>query len=142
MLKFLKNLLRLWCISLPNLKILLRNNNKPTLFLLFLSVIVMTSISNKHNVSLVHVWKSIKKNCFLLQKKNSALLEYTCLTNYKIGWEKSEIITTNQRYHQRLCLENWHIDSTHAPLNGDNGGVTSWRLFTPRQKKGSWLMSV
>ena len=86
--------------------------------------------------------KEHQKKLFSFAKKNSALSEYTCLTNYTIGWEKSEIITTNRRYHQRLCLENWHIDSTHAPLNGDNGGVTSWRLFTPRQKKGSWLMSV
>ena len=86
--------------------------------------------------------KEHQKMIFFLQKKNSALSEHTCLTNYTIGWEKSEIITTNRRYHQRLCLENWHIDSTHAPLNGDNGGLTSWRLFTPRQKKGSWLMSV
>ena len=40
-------------------------------------------------------------------------LEHTCLTNHTIGW----------RYHQRLCLEAWHINSAHAPLNRDDGGL-------------------
>ena len=31
--------------------------------------------------------------------------------------------TTNRRYHQRLCLEAWHINSAHAPLNRDDGGL-------------------
>ena len=56
-------------------------------------------------------------------KKNSALLEHTCLTNHTIGWDNSKIITTNRRYHQRLCLEAWHINSAHAPLNRDDGGL-------------------
>ena len=33
------------------------------------------------------------------------------------------IITTNRRYHLRLCLEAWHINSDHAPLNRDHGGL-------------------
>ena len=28
-----------------------------------------------------------------------------------------------RRYHQRLCLEAWHINSAHAPLNRDDGGL-------------------
>ena len=44
------------------------------------------------------------------------------LTNHTIGWDNSKIITTNRRYHQRLCLEAWHINSAHAPLNRDDGG--------------------
>ena len=39
------------------------------------------------------------------------------------GWDKFKIITTNRRYHQRLCLEAWHINSAHAPLNRDDGGL-------------------
>ena len=62
-------------------------------------------------------------NVFLCKKENSALSEHTCLTNHTIGWDNSKIITTNRRYHQRLCLEAWHIDSAHAPLNRDNGGL-------------------
>ncbi|CAH3158084.1 unnamed protein product, partial [Pocillopora meandrina] len=55
--------------------------------------------------------------------ENSALSEHTCLTNHTIGWDNSKIITTNRRYHQRLCLEAWHINSAHAPLNRDDGGL-------------------
>ena len=46
-----------------------------------------------------------------------------CLTNHTIGWDKSKIITTNQCYHQWLCLEAWHINSTHAPLNHNDGDL-------------------
>ena len=60
---------------------------------------------------------------FCKNEKNSALSEHTCLTNHTIGWDNSKIITTNRRYHQRLCLEAWHINSAHAPLNRDDGGL-------------------
>ena len=30
-------------------------------------------------------------------------------------------ITTNRRYHQRLRLEAWHINSAHASLNREDG---------------------
>ena len=53
---------------------------------------------------------------FWCYSENSALSEHTCLTNHTIGWDNSKIITTNRRYHQRLCLEAWHINSAHAPL--------------------------
>ena len=33
------------------------------------------------------------------------------LANHTIGWDKCKIITTNRCYHQRLCLEAWHIKS-------------------------------
>ena len=46
-----------------------------------------------------------KDAVFFCKKENSALLEHTCLTNHTIGWDNSKIITTNRRYHQRLCLE-------------------------------------
>ena len=50
-------------------------------------------------------------------------MEHTCPTNYTIGWDKSKIITTNWHYHQYLCLEAWHINSTHPPLNCDHGSL-------------------
>ena len=62
------------------------------------------------------------KAVFFCKKENSALSEHTCLTNHTIGWENSKIITTNRRCHQRLCLEAWHINSAHAPLNRDDVG--------------------
>ena len=67
--------------------------------------------------------KEHQKAVFLCKKENSALSEHTCLTNHTIGWDNSKIITTNRRYHQRLCLEAWHINSAHAPLNRDDGGL-------------------
>ena len=41
----------------------------------------------------------------------------------QLGGILQKIITTNRRYHQRLCLEAWHINSAHAPLNRDDGGL-------------------
>ena len=40
----------------------------------------------------------------------SALAEHVCETSHNIAWEDSRIITTNNRYGQRLCLEAWHDD--------------------------------
>ena len=60
---------------------------------------------------------------FFAKKEKSALSEHTCLANHAIGWDKSKIITTNQRYHQRLCLEAWHVNFAHAPLNRDDDGL-------------------
>ena len=50
-----KPFFRLSSIFLPNLRILLRNNNEPTLFILFHAMTVITSISDGPNVSLVYV---------------------------------------------------------------------------------------
>ena len=76
--------------------------------------------SDRPNVSLVHIWKSVKKRFSFAKKENSALSEHTWLTNHTIGWL---IITTNRCYHQHLCLEAWHIKSAHAPLHRDDGGL-------------------
>ena len=55
--------------------------------------------------------KEHQKAVFFCKKENSALSEHACLTNQTIGWDKSKFITTNRRYHQRLCLEAWPINS-------------------------------
>ena len=67
--------------------------------------------------------KEHQKVVFFCKKENSVLSEHTCLTNHTIGWGKSKIITTNRRYYRRLWLEAWHINSAHAPLNRDDGGL-------------------
>ena len=54
-LKLLKNLFRLRGIFSPNLRILSRKNNEPTLSILFLALTVTTNTSDRPNVSLVHV---------------------------------------------------------------------------------------
>ena len=72
------------------------------------------------------VWDTFKrapKSILPFKKGNSALSEHTCQTNHTIAWDNSKIITTNRRYHQRRCLEAWHINSAHAPLNRDDGGL-------------------
>ena len=85
-LKLLKNLLNPWGIFLPNLRILSRKNNEPKPFILFLAMTVTTNTSGRPNVSLVHVWKSIKKRVSFAEKENSAWSEHTCLTNCTIEW--------------------------------------------------------
>ena len=54
---------------------------------------------------------------------NSALSEHACRTKHSIAWDDSKIVTTNQRYHQRRCLEAWHINRTVNALNRDDGGL-------------------
>ena len=39
-----------------------------------------------------------------------------------IGLTKRQF-STRLKEHQRLCLEAWHINSAHAPLNRDDGGL-------------------
>ena len=67
--------------------------------------------------------KEHQKAVFFYGKEDSALSEHTCLTNHTIGWDTSKIISTNWRYHQRLYLEARHINSAHAPLKRDDGGL-------------------
>ena len=67
--------------------------------------------------------KEHQKAVALSRKDNSALSEHTCQTNHTVAWNNSKIITTNQRYHQKRCLEAWYINSAHAPLNRDDGGL-------------------
>ena len=95
-LKLLKNLFRLWGIFLVNLRTLSWKNNEPTLFILFRAMTVITSVSDRPNISLVYVWKSIKKLSSFAKKKkeNSALSEHTYLTKgpviiYRLGGGRS-----------------------------------------------------
>ena len=81
--------------------------------------------------------REYQKAVFFCKKENSSLLEHTCLTNHTIGWDKSKIITTNQRYHQCLCLEAWHINSAHAPSNCDDGGLLLDAYLHLVRKKGA-----
>jgi hypothetical protein len=39
------------------------------------------------------------------EKGKSALAEHVCYTKHEVAWENSKVITTNNRYGQRLCLE-------------------------------------
>ena len=66
-------------------------------------------------------FKEHQKAVFFCKKENLALSEHTC--NHAIGRDKSKIITTNRRYHQRPFLEAWHVNSARAPLNRDDDGL-------------------
>ena len=134
-------LMLLWFKDLPNLRILSHKNNEPMLFILFRAMTVIISILDRPSISLVHIWKSIKK-WSSLQKENSALLEHTCPSKHTIGWDDSKIITTNWHYHQCLCLEARHINFTHAPFNHDDGGLLPDTYLHLVREKGSLLVSV
>ena len=77
--------------------------------------------------------KEHQKAVFLCKKENSALWEHTCLTNHTIGWDNSKIITTNRCYHQRLCLEAWHIKRTSVQKSNKN------EIFMARVKNSNCL---
>ena len=68
-------------------------------------------------------YERASKGDFLGQKKKIQFYRSTRLTYHTIGWDNSKIITTNRCYHLRLCLEAWHINSAHSPLNRDDGGL-------------------
>ena len=69
-----------------------------------------------------------------MQMHNFVLTREVKITS--IGWDNSKIITTNRRYHQRLCLDAWHINSAHAPLNRDDGGLLPDAYLHLVRKKG------
>jgi hypothetical protein len=64
--------------------------------------------------------KEHQKAVSTLDKGNSALAEHVCYTKHKIAWENSKVITTNNHYGQRLCLEAWHINMSNHALNRDD----------------------
>ena len=94
--------------------------------------------------SLVRDKKEHQKAIFLCEKEISALPEHACQNKQTIGWNNQEIITTNRRYHQCLCLEAWHINSAQAPLNSDDGGLLpdSYLLLINEMQIGRSLISV
>ena len=102
-LKLLKNLSRLWGIFLPHLRIMSRKNNEPTPFILFVQWL-WSWVYQTDQTSAWYTFERASKSGLLLEKRKAAFSEHTCLTNHTIGWDKSKIITTNRRYHQRLCL--------------------------------------
>ena len=65
--------------------------------------------------------KEHQKAVSTLDKGKPALAEHVCYTNHETAWENSKVITTNNRYGQRLCLEAWHINMSNDALNRDDG---------------------
>ena len=51
-----------------------------------------------------------------------------------------KIIPTNQRYHQRLCLEAWHINSAHALKKKEMmAAYFLTPIYTSSEKKGQLI---
>ena len=94
---------------------------------------VIASILDRPNISLYTFERALKTG-LLLKGKNSALSEHTCLANYTVGWDRSKIITTNQRYHQCLRLKALHINSAHASVNHDSSLLPDAYLHLIRKK--------
>jgi hypothetical protein len=68
--------------------------------------------------------KEHQKAVSTLDKEKSALAEHVCYTKHEIAWENSKVITTNNRYGQRPCLEAWHINMSNHALNRDDGAYS------------------
>ena len=69
----------------------------------------------------IHEVQLAQKAVSTLNKGKSALAEHVCDIKHAIAWENSKIITTNNRYGQRRCLEAWHINMNQHALNRDDG---------------------
>ena len=54
---------------------------------------------------------------------NSALADHNFKTSHEIEWNNASIISCNPHYHQRICLEAWHINSTDYAINRDDGNL-------------------
>ena len=108
-LKLQKNLFRLWGIFLPNLRVLSGKTNEPTPFIVFLAMTVTTNTSDRPNVSLVDVWKSMKKrfSFFFLQKKKIQLYRTT---------------------HAQLPIQLGGINLKLSPLLGVTTSAFVWKL--------------
>jgi hypothetical protein len=84
---------------------------------------------HKNNYFITHILpenikillKEHQKAVSTLDKGKSALAEHVCYTKHEIAWENSKVITTNNRYGQRLCLEAWHMNMSNHALNRDDG---------------------
>ena len=94
---------------------------------------MITSISGRPNDSLVHVWKSVKKLSSFTKKKIQ-LWRSACLTNHTNGWDKLKLSPPNRRHYQRFFRKPGILSPPSWWWQ-----LTTWGLFTPRQKKGQLI---
>ena len=80
-------------------------------------VISSASVRQKHQFR-TGLKEHQKVVSFKKERKICFIRVCACVTNHEIAWENSKLIITNPQYHQRRCLEAWHINS--GPLNGDD----------------------
>jgi hypothetical protein len=51
--------------------------------------------------------------------------------NTRLRGKTLKVITTNNRYGQRLCLEAWHINMSNHALNRDDGAYLQEEYMHP-----------
>jgi hypothetical protein len=73
--------------------------------------------------------KEHQKTVSTLAKGKSTLAKHVCYTKHEIAWENSKVITTNNRYGQRLCLEAWDINMSNHALNRDDGCLFAREIY-------------
>ncbi len=100
------------------------------LYILYHAMTVRKSIWVSLSASFGTRLKEHQKAVSTLNKGKSALAEHVCDTKHAIAWENSKIITTNNRYGQRRCLEAWHINMNQHALNRDDGSYLPQNIST------------
>ena len=93
-------------------------------------------VAQKRIQALEHIF-SKPKDCVPKEQRTGSVYSIPCKdcehenTSYKqahqtdhtVGWNNSEMITTNRWYHQCLRLDAWNINFAHAPLNRNDSGL-------------------
>ena len=125
----------LWFKDLPNLRILSHKNNEPMLFILFRAMTVIISILDRPSISLVHIWKSIKKWSSFAKKKIQLCWSTHAHPNIQLGGMILKLsplidITTNAFV--------WKPGISTSPMLLLRW-LTSRHLFTPHQRKGQLI---
>ena len=90
---------------------------KPLIAAIIVIVWIVTIVS-KPGFNGTRLIKGTPNSNISLQKDNSAFSEHSCLA---IAWNSS----STREYHQRLCLEPWHVHFAHASFNRDEGNFPS-----------------
>ena len=78
--------------------------------------------------------KEHQKSVLTLDKGKSALAEHVCDTKHVIAWVNSKVITTNNCYGRRRCLEVWCMNLSDHALDRDDGAC----LFAKRIYLSCW----
>jgi len=64
--------------------------------------------------------KTVKRQFYFAKRKITPCRSMLAKPTIQFAWDNSILNITNVRYHQRLCLEAWHMNPTHVLLNRDD----------------------
>ena len=122
------------------MRVLSRKNNDPTLSILFRAMTVITSASDRPNVSLVHVWKSTKKWPSFAENKIQLCLSTYATPTLQLGWTSLKLSGESTLPQAPLfeSLSRNRINSVGSPFFRDR--VLRFNENMP-QTWGQWLWS-